>query len=45
LLGAARAAAAVGDEAAAGDYYAQLLRMARSSGRPAVSEAQQYIKG
>jgi tetratricopeptide (TPR) repeat protein len=45
LLGAARAAAAAGDGAAASDYYAQLLQMAGSSDRAAVSEAQQYLEG
>ena len=45
LLGAARAAAAAGDEAAAKDYYAQLLEMAAGSDRAAVSEAQQYLEG
>jgi tetratricopeptide (TPR) repeat protein len=45
LLGAARAAAATGDEAAAGAYYAQLLEMARGSDRAAVSEARQHLEG
>jgi hypothetical protein len=43
LLGAARAAAAAGDEAAATDYYAQLFEMAEGSERPALSEAQQHL--
>ena len=45
LLGAARAAAATGDEAVAGDYYAQLLELAGSSERAAVAEAQQHLEG
>jgi tetratricopeptide (TPR) repeat protein len=45
LLGAARAAAAAGDEAAAAENYARLLELAGSSDRPAVSEARQYIDG
>ena len=45
LLGAARAAAAAGDEAVAGDYYAQLLELAASSERAAVAEAQQHLEG
>ena len=45
LLGAARAAAAAGDEAAASDYYAQLLELADSSERQALTEAQQFLEG
>jgi tetratricopeptide (TPR) repeat protein len=45
LAGAARAAAAAGDEVAANDYYAQLLELAGSSDRATVSEARQYLEG
>jgi tetratricopeptide (TPR) repeat protein len=45
LLGAARAAAAAGKEAAAGDYYGKLLKLAGSSERGALSEAQEYLEG
>jgi tetratricopeptide (TPR) repeat protein len=43
LLGAARAAAASGDEAAAEDYYGALLELAADSDRPALAEAQQHL--
>jgi hypothetical protein len=45
LLGAARAAAAAGDEPAAADYYARLLDLAAGSSREAVSEARAYLDG
>ena len=45
LLGAARAAAAAGDEGAAAENYRRLLELAGSSDRPAVSEARQYLDG
>ncbi len=45
LLGAARAAAAAGDEEAARDWYAELLEVAESSDRAAVSEAEQHLEG
>ncbi len=45
LLGAARAAAAAGDDKAARTYYAELLEVAGSSDRAAVSEAEQYLEG
>jgi tetratricopeptide (TPR) repeat protein len=45
LLGAARAAAAAGDEDAARTWYAELLEVAGSSDRAAVSEAEQHLEG
>jgi tetratricopeptide (TPR) repeat protein len=45
LLGAARAAAAAGDETAASGYYRQLLELAGGSDRAAVSEARQFVGG
>ena len=45
LLGAARAAAATGNDAAASDDYARLLELAGSSERQALSEAQEYLEG
>jgi tetratricopeptide (TPR) repeat protein len=45
LLGAARAAAAAGDEEAARDWYAELLEVAEGSDRAAVSEAQEHLEG
>jgi tetratricopeptide (TPR) repeat protein len=44
LLGAARAAAAAGDESAADDYYTQLLELAGDSDRAALSEARQHVE-
>jgi len=45
LLGAARAAAAAGDETAASGYYRQLLEVAGDSDRAAVGEARQFVEG
>lgn len=44
LLGAARAAAAAGDEDATEAHYAELLDMAEGSARPGVIEAKSYLK-
>jgi tetratricopeptide (TPR) repeat protein len=44
LLGAARAAAAAGDDASARVHYAELLQVAGNSDRPGVAEARSYLE-
>jgi tetratricopeptide (TPR) repeat protein len=44
LLGAARAAAAVGEDDAARERYARLVAIASGSTRPGVTEAEEYLK-
>ena len=43
VLGAARAAAAAGDEGSAEDFYGELLEVAGESDRPGLSEAERYL--
>ena len=43
LLGAARAARALGDDSLARTFYKELLKVAEGGIRPALKEAQQYV--
>ena len=44
LLGAARAARAIGDDDSAGEYYAELLAITGDSTRPGIKEAKSFLE-